>query len=318
MLVVDMQGRGSVLPQRTTPDNDLDRERTHMRFTKSLRMAAAITGLALAVTACGGDDPAAEDTASDSGSASGSEMTEDEGGSDGEAAADLTLVADGTLTVCSEVPYAPFEVEDADAPSGYSGFDIDLMQAIADELGLELAVVNATFDSLTSGAAFAADTCDTAATAMTITEERDENIDFSDGYYNAAQSLAVPSDSDITSLDEVEGNLGVQTGTTGQAYAEENAPETATLVEFESGADLFLALEAGEIVGILQDLPVNIERASETGDIEVIETYETDENYGFAFPEDGAEDLMEAVNGALQTLRDNGTYDEIFNEYFEA
>lgn len=294
-----------------------------MRFSKSLRMAAAITGLALAITACGGDDPAAEDTGTDTGtatgSATGSEATEDEESDDGgEAAGDLTLVTEGTLTVCSEVPYAPFEVEDPDAPSGYSGFDIDLMQAIADELGLELAVVNATFDSLTSGAAFAAGTCDLAATAMTITEERDENIDFSEGYYNAAQSLAVPTDSDITSLEEVEGNLGVQTGTTGQAYAEENAPDSATLQEFESGADLFLALESGQIDAILQDLPVNIERADQNGDIEVVETYETDENYGFAFPEDGAEDLIEAVNSALQTLRDNGTYDEIFNEYFEA
>ncbi len=291
-----------------------------MRLTKSLRMAAVVTGLALAMTACAGDDePAAEETTEDA-SASGTEDEEmdDESTDDEGATGDLTLVTEGTLTVCSEVPYAPFEVEDADAPSGYSGFDIDLMQAISDELGLELAVINATFDSLTSGAAFAANTCDVAATAMTITDERDENIDFSDGYYNAAQSLAVPTDSDITTLADVEGNLGVQTGTTGQAYAEENAPEGATLVEFDSGADLFLALTAGEIVGILQDLPVNVERAQANGDIQVVETYETDENYGFAFPEDGAEALQEAINGALQTLRDNGTYDEIYNEYFEA
>ena len=289
-----------------------------MRLKKSLRMVAVVTGLALAMTACAGDDGDVESEGGESASASEDESMDDEEMNEGAEAGDMTLVADGTLTVCSEVPYAPFEVEDADAPSGYSGFDIDLMQAIADELGLELAVVNATFDSLTSGAAFAANTCDLAATAMTITDERDENIDFSDGYYNAAQSLAVPADSDITALADVEGNLGVQTGTTGQAYAEENAPEGVSIVEFDSGADLFLALTAGEIVAILQDLPVNVERAQANGDIEVVETYETDENYGFAFPEDGAEALQEAVNGALQTLRDNGTYDEIFNEYFEA
>lgn len=272
-----------------------------MRLHKSMRTAAAVAGLALALTACNSD--AGSDT---------------DGDTEGEAAADLTTVTEGTLTVCSEIPYAPFEVEDPDAPSGYSGFDIDLVQAIADELGLELEVINAGFDALTSGAAFASDQCDLAATAMTITDERDENINFSDGYYNAAQSLAVPTDSDITALDQVEGQLGVQTGTTGEAYAEENAPDGATLVAFDSGADLFLALEAQEIVAILQDLPVNIERAEANGDIEVVETYETDENYGFAFPEEGAEDLIDAVNDALQTLRDNGTYDEIYNEYFEA
>ena len=273
-----------------------------MHVSKTTRTAAALAALALALAACGGGDDA------DTGDAGG----------DGEAAADLTLVTEGTLTVCSEVPYEPFEVEDADAPSGYSGFDIDLMQAIADDLGLELAVINATFDSLTSGAAFAADTCDLAATAMTITDERDENIDFSDGYYNAAQSLAVPTGSDITTLADVSGRLGVQSGTTGQAYAEENAPDGAELVEFDSGADLFLALSSGDIVAILQDLPVNVARANDNGDITVVEEYETDENYGFAFPEDGAEDLLEAVNGSLSSLRDGGTYDEIYDEYFEA
>ncbi len=291
-----------------------------MRFTKSLRAAAVVAGLALTMTACASDGD-------DGGTASEAEETAEEGTMDegtadeedtGDAAADLTLVADGTLTVCSEVPYPPFEFEDEEAPSGYSGFDIDLSQAIADELGLELSVVNATFDSLTSGAAFASQTCDMAATAMTITEERDENIDFSDGYYNAAQSLAVPTDSDIAALGDVEGNLGVQTGTTGQAYAEENAPDGATLVEFESGADLFLALTSGEIVAILQDLPVNVERANANGDIQVVETYETDENYGFAFAEEGTDELQDAVNGALQAVRDSGAYDELYNEYFEA
>ena len=266
-----------------------------MLTIRSLRAAAAVAAIALTAAACGGGD------------------------GDDAAAGDLTLVTDGTLTVCSEVPYAPFEFEDPDAPSGYSGFDIDLMQAIADELELELAVVNAGFDDLTSGAAMAAGTCDVAASAMTITEEREENVDFSEPYYNAAQSLMVPEGSEFTALGDLAGErIGVQSGTTGEAYAQENAPEDAELVAFDAGADLFIALESGDIAAILQDLPVNVERANEAGGLEIVETYETDEEYGFAFPEEGAEDLQEAVNGALQALRDAGTYDEIFAEYFEA
>lgn len=272
-----------------------------MRTFRNLRVAATLAALALAATACGGDG---------NGNGNG------DAGDDGDTPS-VETVEEGTLTVCSEVPYEPFEFEDPDAPSGYSGFDIDLMAAIAEELGLELAVVNTGFDDLTSGAAMAAGTCDLAASAMTITDEREENVDFSDPYYNAAQSLLVKSDSDITTLDDLAGrSLGVQSGTTGADYAEENAPEDTEIISFDAGADLFVALEAGNIEAILQDLPVNVERAQQDDSLEVIETYDTDENYGFAFPEEGSEDLLDAVNDALQTLRDDGTYDQIYEQYF--
>jgi polar amino acid transport system substrate-binding protein len=262
-----------------------------MRLTTSLRAAGALTAIALLATACGGGDA----------------------GSDSDA--EFATVADGTLTVCSEVPYAPFEVEDPDAPSGYSGFDIDLVQAIADELGLTLAVVNAGFDDLTSGAA----STFSSRSGVMVIAEREENVDFSDPYYNAAQSLMVKADSGITTLADLAGQqLGVQSGTTGETYAQENAPEDTEIVAFDAGADLFVALEAGNIAGILQDLPVNVERAAQDDTLAVIETYETDEEYGFAFPEEGSEDLLEAVNAALQALRDSGAYQEIFDRYFTA
>ena len=89
-----------------------------------------------------------------------------------EGGADYGLVAPGTLTVCSDVPYPPFEVEDADAESGYSGFDIDLLGAIAEKLDLSLAVQDVNFDALQSGTSLVAGQCDIGASAMTITEER--------------------------------------------------------------------------------------------------------------------------------------------------
>ncbi|MFT5563324.1 MAG: ABC-type amino acid transport substrate-binding protein [Myxococcota bacterium] len=103
----------------------------------------------------------------------------------------VELITAGTLTVCSDLPYPPFEFEDADAPSGYSGFDIDLVQAISTKLGLELAVIVSGFDPIQSGIAMATGQCDLAASAMTITEEREANLDFTDGYYDAKQSLLV-------------------------------------------------------------------------------------------------------------------------------
>lgn len=227
---------------------------------------------------------------------------------------DLNLVTPGTLTVCSEVPYSPFEYEENGT---YTGFDVDVMQAIADQLGLKMEFVATGFDAITSGAAMAAGECDIAASAITITPEREQNINFSDPYYNAAQSLLVKKDSGITSLEEFAGkNLGVQSNTTGEAYAKANAPGTANIISYDAGGDLFVALEAGNIEGILQDLPVNVDRAKTDSTVEVVQTYDTDENYGFATQETGKEELLKQVNEALQTIKDNGTYDTIYAKYF--
>jgi polar amino acid transport system substrate-binding protein len=198
-------------------------------------------------------------------------------------AEDLDLVQAGALTVCTDPPYPPFEFEDADAPSGYSGFDIDLMQEIADRLGLTLEVVEVGFDGLQSGATLAAGQCDVGAAAMTITEDRAENLNFSDPYYDSLQSLIVLADSDISSLADVEGeSIGVQRGTTGAAYAEENAPEGTQIIDFDSGPDIFTAMQAGQIVAGLQDLPVNLEQVENDDSFQIVEEFDTGEQYGFA------------------------------------
>jgi polar amino acid transport system substrate-binding protein len=260
-----------------------------MRTTS--RVAATFAAIALIAVACGDDN----------------------GDTD---AADLDLVTSGTLTVCSDVPYAPFEFEDPDSELGYSGFDIDLIAAIADELGLEVTIVATGFEGLTSGATMAAGTCDLAASAMTITEERAEQIDFSDPYYDAVQSLLVPDGSDITGIEDLtEGVVvGVQSGTTGEAYAEENVPG-AEIRSFENTGDLFVAMEAGQIDAILQDQPVNVEYARENPS-DVIEDYDTGESYGFAMEQDREDGLVDAINDGLSAVRDAGTYDEIYDTYF--
>ena len=287
-----------------------------MSLARALRVLAAAMILALALAACSSDDSTETDDASGSATGTADEAAGDDEAAEEAAPADLTLVSDGNLTVCTEAPYAPFEVEDPDSDTGFGGFDIDIVDEVATRLGLELAVINTGFDALTSGTAMASGTCDMAISAMTITEEREENIDFSDPYYNAAQSLMVPADSGITALADVEGRLGVQSGTTGEAYATENAPDTAELVAFDAGADLFTALAANDIVGILQDLPVNIDRAQQDDSLSVVQTYETDEEYGMAFEKDANPDLVSAVNDALTEMRGDGAYDTIYDSYF--
>ncbi|WP_210441132.1 basic amino acid ABC transporter substrate-binding protein [Nocardioides xinjiangensis] len=261
---------------------------------------ALVSTLALAtvLTACGSDD----------GGGSGA----DDGGSSGDSG--VTTIASGTLTVCSDVPYPPFEDFDESSESGFKGFDIDIVQAIADGLELELAVKDSSFDALQSGQALNANQCDLAASAMTITDERKAALDFSDGYYDSEQSLLVPEGSDITSIEDLDGvKVGVQQGTTGKAYAEENA-SGADIVSFPSDAEMFQAIKAGQVDALLQDLPVNLDH-QKAGGFTVVETYSTDEQYGLAMKK-GNTALVEAVNEQLAEMREDGTYDEIYNTYF--
>jgi polar amino acid transport system substrate-binding protein len=265
------------------------------------RAAAAFAALALALTACGNGDDTTDTT--------------DDG--DAAAAADLDLVADGTLTVCSDVPYEPFEFEDPSHPTGYSGFDIELIEAIAATAGLDLAVIATGFEALTTGTAMQTGECDVAASAITITEERAENIDFSDPYYDALQSLLVNADSGISGIDDLEEGMtvGVQSGTTGEMYAEDNV-ESATIRAFENPGDLFVALEAGQLDAVLQDLPVNAERARQDDRVEVVEEFDTGEEYGFAMEQNREDGLLDVVNDGLAQVRDDGTYDELYDKYF--
>lgn len=254
---------------------------------RSIRLVAMAAALSLVLVACG-----------------------DEGGS-----GDLGLITDDVLTVCTDSPYPPMEFEQ---DGEFTGFDIELMRAIAGELGVsDISVVNTGFDPITSGLAMEAGDCDIAAASITITEEREANIDFTDGYFTADQSLLVRDDAGLGSLaDFGESALGVQTGTTGEMYAQENAPEGTEIVSFENPGDIFTALEAGNVQGVLQDIVPNAEYALNNEGVSLAESYPTDETYGFATKEEGAEALLEAVNEAIAALRDNGTYDDIYDDWF--
>lgn len=253
----------------------------------TIRLVAVMAAFALVLAACGGDD----------------------GGS-----GEFDLITEGTLTVCTDSPYPPMEFEE---DGEFTGFDIELMRAIADELGLSgIEVVNTGFDPITSGLAMEAGDCDIAAASITITEEREENIDFTDGYFTANQSLLVADGGPASLADFGGSSLAVQTGTTGEMYAQENAPEGTDIQSFENPGDVFTALAAGNVQGVLQDIVPNAAYALENEGVSLAEEFATDEDYGFATEEEGAEALLEAVNEALATLRDNGTYDDIYAEWF--
>lgn len=257
---------------------------------KALSVAAALT---LALSACGS------------------------GGTEA-AAGEPELLKAGELTVCTDAPYKPFEYPDKASSTGYTGFDMEIVDAIAKSMDVKVIVKDAGFDGLQSGASLAAGQCDLVASAMTITDEREANLDFTDAYYDSKQSLLAAPDSGISSIADLDGKkVGVQQGTTGAVYAKDNVPEGTELVSFPSDAELYAALTSGGIAAVLQDLPVNLEHTND-GDFEIVEEYDTEESYGFAVKEDGSEDLLAALNENLQALRDSGGYDTIYNKYFSS
>jgi polar amino acid transport system substrate-binding protein len=268
---------------------------------RHFRIGVTAAGVALLLAACGGGGQSGGSTSS---------------GASAGAGADLGLVKQGTLTVCSDVPYPPFEVEDSSKPSGYGGFDIDLLQQVADKLGVGLSVQDVSFDALQSGTTLAAGQCDLGASAITITPARQANLDFTDPYYDSLQSLLVKKDSGITSIKDLAGKkVGVQQGTTGKSYAEKNAPD-AQIVDYPSDGELWPALQAGQIDAILQDYPVNLEHQKTDPTYQVVEQYKTDEQYGFALAKGKNPALLQAIDKELKTLRDDGTYQKIYDSYF--
>jgi polar amino acid transport system substrate-binding protein len=270
-----------------------------MHCITTRRLLAVVGASALLLAACGDDDTSSDDTTT---TAAGSETVEAPAG----------LVADGAITVCSDTPYEPFEMKDDD--DNDTGFDMDLVAAIGERADLELAVIDLPFDGIL--ASLAAGQCDVVASAVTITDERAEQVDFTDSYFDAEQSLLIKTDNEeITGIADLDGKtVGVQTGTTGEAYANENATG-ATITSFEDSDGLFAALESGTIDAILQDLPVNGYRSTQDPSVTVVETYSTDEQYGFAVEKGNAE-LLAFLNDGLEALHDDGTYDELYDTYF--
>lgn len=280
-----------------------------MRTSRLLRSAALVASVALLVAACGDDDDT--DTGSPTGSPTQTEGTQAAGG---DVEAPGNLVRSGTLTVCTDTPYEPFEFEGPDGE--HTGYDIDLLRAIAGDAGLGLEVLDLPFDGILGSVA--AGDCDVVASAVTITDERAEQVDFSDPYFDADQSLLVRAEDEGTyaSLDDLAGQrIGVQSGTTGAAYAEDNAPDGAQIVSFEDSDGLFGAITSGDIVAVLQDFPVNAYRATQTEEFVVTESFPTGEQYGFAVAKDNGE-VLGFLNDGLERLRDDGRFDEIFATYF--
>lgn len=290
-----------------------------MRKNRGLLLLIALLSLfALTAAACGSNEPANEPSGGDATGGAAAEID----------CSECTLVAEGRLTVGSDIPYPPFEFEEGGALTGY---DVELVREIAARLGLENSDddwistdFGTIFQQLASNQKF-----DIVVAAVTgyaapgtpaeeTVAERTNVIDFTVPYYPSLQSLTVDTSAnpDITGVDALpEGaRVGVQRATTGAFYAEENLT-SSELVSFEKAPQLYQALAAGQLDAVFNDLPVSLSSIEGKDGLEVVEQIETGEEYAIAVSKDNSA-LKDAVDEALQSMFDDGTFAEIYLKYF--
>jgi polar amino acid transport system substrate-binding protein len=260
-----------------------------MRSTRSslLIVALALLALPLLAAGCGG----------------GGDETTGGGGGGGE-----------TLTVGSDVPYPPFE-EFGKTKTEFKGFDVEVVEAIAAKIGREPEFIDTSFDTIFRD--LAQGKFDMVASATTITDEREETVDFTNPYYlPSAQSIVVKKGaSGLASAKDLEGKVvGVQQGTTGEEYVEEEI-DTKELRSFPQGPDTIPALKAGTIEAVVIDRPVAENIIEADSDLEISGGIETEEQYGFVVQQ-GDEELLDELNEGLKEVIDSGEYETIYKKWF--
>lgn len=217
------------------------------------------------------------------------------------------------LTVATDNGYVPFEFIDEES-GDLVGFDIDLVTALAEETGYEVEFETLEFDGIVAG--ISSGRFDVAIAGMTITEEREEEIDFTQPYYEAGLILAVKDGTDdIESIDDIDGKtVATRNGSTSQDYLEENTD--ADIEAFPAITEAYQNVLAGRADAVLYDLPNVQYYAEKDADGEIVTVGEklTGEDYGVAFTK-GSE-LRDEFDDALTELKENGTYDDIYEEWF--
>ena len=291
-----------------------------MKIRQSFGIGLLVT-LALVGSGCGGKKKSPDTTSAaapvDSASPTESPATAPpETGAASAPAAFKTKTA-GTLTVCSDIPYAPFEYYENGADGPVIGIDAEIVSAAAQGLGLKTEFRKTPFDGIF--AALAASQCDIIASSVSITEDRKKSNDFTDGYFTIHQSILVRSeDATLNDLSALEGRVvGVQTATTGADFAKKDAKADGYDVkEFAGADDLIVALKAKQVDAVVQDSPINGYAATKSdGALVVSKVFEGGgEAYGFVVPKDNP-DLTAALNGTLTTMKSDGRYKTILTKY---
>ena len=229
------------------------------------------------------------------------------------AAADFTTVEDGKLHMATNATFPPYESIADDGT--FEGIDVDIADKIAEKLGLELVVDDMEFGSIITSVQTGKE--DIAMAGLTVTDERKQNVDFSDSYATGVQVVIVPEDSDIKSIDDLQGKLiGCQESTTGYAYCSDDYGEDM-VTAFPSGKNALQALLTGKIDAVVIDKQPAEAYVAQNEGLKILDTEYVTENYAIGVSKDNTA-LRDAVNNALKELIDDGTVQAILDQYIKA
>jgi polar amino acid transport system substrate-binding protein len=267
-----------------------------------IRPAALFAALLLAIAAlvvagCGGG------SSSSSSSSTSEESSESSGGGEAEGGGE-------PLTVGSDIPYPPFE---EGKPGSYTGFDVELMEAIAKTMGRTAEFEDTSFDTIFTF--LGQGKFEVIASAATITPEREKTVDFSNPYYLSEQAILVQAGGEIASVEDLKGaTIGVQKGTTGQEFVDENG-EAGEVRPYPTGPDAVNALNSGTVDAVVIDIPVAENAVAANENLEISAPISTEESYGFAVAQ-GETELLEEINSGLAEVEKDGTYKQLYEKYF--
>ena len=240
------------------------------------------------------------------------EPAEDAEASGSEASGEFTTVTEGVLTMGTNATFPPYEFYDGDV---IVGIDAEIAQLLAEKLGLTLEIQDMDFTAIVTSVQ--AGKIDIGLAGMTVTEERLENVNFTDSYATGVQVIIVKEGSEIASVDDLEGKLiGVQEGTTGHSYCSDDYGEE-NVVAYANGATAVQNLVSGSVDCVVIDQQPAISFVEANEGLKILDTEYVIEDYAAAISKDN-EGLMNALNAALKELIADGSIQEILDKYIKA
>ena len=273
------------------------------------------TAMVLSLAACGGSASSAASSEAASSEAASSEETSEAASEEttDEAAGEVTTVNAGKLTMSTNAAFPPYEMT---TDSGdLEGIDIEVAGAIAEKLGLELQVDDMDFDAALL--ATQSGKSDMVMAGVTVTDERQKVMDFSDTYAEGIQSIIVPEDSDIATADDLSGKaIGTQRGTTGYIYCTDDFGEE-NVIAYDDGLTAVQALNNGQVDAVVIDNAPAQEFVAANPGLKILDTAYAQEDYAIGVAK-GNTQLLDAINGALEELQADGTLQAIVDKYITA
>ena len=284
-----------------------------MKKLTALLLGAAMV---LSLAACGGTASSSEAASSSEGASS--EAASSEATSEA-AATEVTTVEPGKLIMTTNAAFPPYEMTTDDGD--YEGIDVEIAGTIADKLGLELVIDNKDFDAALL-AVQGGEAADMVMAGVTVTDERKAVMDFTDSYASGVQVVIVPEDSDIASIDDMQGKMiGVQRGTTGDLYCSDTVENGGfgeeNVTPYPDGLTAVQALNNGQVDCVVIDNAPAQEFVAANPGLKILDTEYANEDYAIGVAK-GNTQLLDALNTAIAELKADGTIQAILDKYITA